>query len=352
MINAICSELFLRQNEAKGSTLQTIYLGGGTPTVLSFNELQQLFNTIHRCYNVSATAEITIEANPDDFFKDREPEVFLAQLQSLGINRLSIGVQSFFEEDLQLMNRIHTALQVERLLPLASSYFDNITIDLIYGIPTMSNEQWLQNIEKALSFGIPHISAYALTVEEKTALYRFINVGKIPPIDDQLSYTHFQLLIDRLEREGFVQYEFSNFGKEGYFSKNNTAYWFGKPYMGIGPSAHSFNGSIRSWNIAHNIKYIKEIERGVLPNEEEVLTVNNQYNELIITRIRTRVGIDIEEVAVRFGTDYQKYLLQQAHKYLDEGLLQIIKNHLKVTRKGKFLSDGIASDLFRVDNFI
>ena len=352
MINAICSELFLRQNEAKGSTLQTIYLGGGTPTVLSFDELQQLFNTIHHCYNVSATAEITIEANPDDFFKDREPEVFLAQLQSLGINRLSIGVQSFFEQDLQLMNRIHTALQVERLLPLASSYFDNITIDLIYGIPTMSNEQWLQNIEKALSFGIPHISAYALTVEEKTALYRFINVGKIPPIDDQLSYTHFQLLIDRLEREGFVQYEFSNFGKEGYFSKNNTAYWFGKPYMGIGPSAHSFNGSIRSWNIAHNIKYIKEIERGVLPNDEEVLTVNNQYNELIITRIRTMVGIDIEEVAVRFGTDYQKYLLQQAHKYLDEGLLQITKNHLKVTRKGKFLSDGIASDLFRVDDFI
>ena len=352
MINAICSELFLRQNEAKGSTLQTIYLGGGTPTVLSFDELQQLFNTIHHCYNVSATAEITIEANPDDFFKDREPEVFLAQLQSLGINRLSIGVQSFFEEDLHLMNRIHTALQVERLLPLASSYFDNITIDLIYGIPTMSNEQWLQNIEKALSFGIPHISAYALTVEEKTALHRFISVGKIPPIDDQLSYTHFQLLIDRLEREGFVQYEFSNFGKEGYFSKNNTAYWFGKPYMGIGPSAHSFNGSIRSWNIAHNIKYIKEIERGVLPNEEEVLTVNNQYNELIITRIRTMVGIDIEEVAIRFGTDYQKYLLQQAHKYLDEGLLQITKNHLKFTRKGKFLSDGIASDLFRVDNFI
>ncbi len=352
MINAICSELFLRQNEAKDSTLQTIYLGGGTPTVLSFDELQQLFNTIHRCYNVSATAEITIEANPDDFFKDREPEVFLAQLQSLGINRLSIGVQSFFEEDLQLMNRIHTALQVEQLLPLASSYFDNITIDLIYGIPTMSNEQWLQNIEKALSFGIPHISAYALTVEEKTALHKFISVGKIPPIDDQLSYTHFQLLIDRLEREGFVQYEFSNFGKEGYFSKNNTAYWFGKPYMGIGPSAHSFNGSIRSWNIAHNIKYIKEIERGVLPNEEEVLTVNNQYNELIITRIRTMVGIDIEEVAVRFGTDYQKYLLQQAHKYLDEGLLQITKNHLKVTRKGKFLSDGIASDLFRVDDFI
>lgn len=352
MINAICSELFLRQNEAKGSTLQTIYLGGGTPTVLSFDELQQLFNTIHHCYNVSATAEITIEANPDDFFKDREPEVFLAQLQSLGINRLSIGVQSFFEEDLQLMNRIHTALQVEQLLPLASSYFDNITIDLIYGIPTMSNEQWLQNIEKALSFGIPHISAYALTVEEKTALHRFISVGKIPPIDDQLSYTHFQLLIDRLEREGFVQYEFSNFGKEGYFSKNNTAYWFGKSYMGIGPSAHSFNGNIRSWNIAHNIKYIKEIERGVLPNEEEVLTVNNQYNELIITRIRTMVGIDIEEVAVRFGTDYQKYLLQQAHKYLDEGLLQITKKHLKVTRKGKFLSDGIASDLFRVDDFI
>ena len=352
MVNALCKELILRKDEAINSELQTVYLGGGTPSILSYDELQQLFHTIFTYYKVSPSAEITLEANPDDFFRGSSPQQMLEQLRSLGINRLSLGVQSFFEEDLQLMNRVHSVAQVETLLQITPQYFDNITIDLIYGIPRMSKERWQENINKALSFDIPHISAYALTVEEKTALHRFISVGKIPPIDDQLSYTHFQLLIDRLEREGFVQYEFSNFGKEGYFSKNNTAYWFGKPYMGIGPSAHSFNGSIRSWNIAHNIKYIKEIERGVLPNEEEVLTVNNQYNELIITRIRTMVGIDIEEVAVRFGTDYQKYLLQQAHKYLDEGLLQITKNHLKVTRKGKFLSDGIASDLFRVDDFI
>jgi len=211
---------------------------------------------------------------------------------------------------------------------------------------------WQENINKALSFDIPHISAYALTVEEKTALHKFIATGKIPPINDEQAYTHFQILIDTLEKEGFIQYEFSNFGKEGYFSKNNTAYWFGKPYMGIGPSAHSFNGKERSWNITHNIKYIQQIQQGILPQEKEELTLNNRYNELIITRIRTMVGIDLEEVRIVFGDDYRQYLLQQAQKYLADELLTIEENHLKVTRKGKFLSDGIASDLFRVDDLI
>ena len=216
----------------------------------------------------------------------------------------------------------------------------------------MSNERWKENIYKALSFEIPHISAYALTVEEKTALHRFIATGKIPPIDDTQAYTHFYTLINILEKEGFIQYEFSNFGKEGYFSQNNTAYWFGKPYMGIGPSAHSFSGFKRSWNIAHNIKYIQQIQQGILPQEIEILTPDNRYNELIITRIRTMVGIDLEEVNNVFGKEYQQYLLTQAKKYISKGLLCIKENHLKVTKDGKFLSDGIASDLFRVDNLI
>ena len=350
MVNALCEELILRKGEAVGSELQTIYLGGGTPSILSYEELQQLFHTIFTHYKVNTTAEITLEANPDDFFRATSPEQFLEQLRSLGINRLSLGVQSFFEEDLRLMNRVHTVSQVETLLQIAQQYFNNITIDLIYGIPQMSEERWQENINKALSFNIPHISAYALTVEEKTALYKFIATGKIPPINDEQAYTHFQILIDTLEKEGFIQYEFSNFGKEGYFSKNNTAYWFSKPYMGIGPSAHSFNGKERSWNIVHNIKYIQQIQQEILPQEKEELTLNNRYNELIITRIRTMVGIDLEEVRTVFGEGYRQYLLQQAQKYLADELLVIEENHLKVTRKGRFLSDGIASDLFRVDD--
>ena len=349
MVAALCKELVMRQAEAAGTQLQTLYLGGGTPSILSNEELEQLFTTIRQHYTLSPTAEITLEANPDDFFRDTTPQQRLLALQQLGINRLSLGVQSFFAEDLQLMNRVHTTEQIETLLPLALHYFDNITIDLIYGIPTMSNERWQANISKALAFGVPHISAYALTVEEKTALHKFITTGKIPPIDDTLAYQHFVILVDRMEAEGLVQYEFSNFGKEGYFSQNNTAYWFGKPYMGIGPSAHSFNGSERSWNIAHNIKYIKQIQQGILPQEKEVLTPENKYNELIITRIRTMLGIDIDEVTLAFGKEYSNYMLQQAQKYLDEGLLLIEYNHLKVSKKAKFLSDGIAADLFKVD---
>ena len=349
MVAALCKELVMRQAEAAGTQLQTLYLGGGTPSILSNEELEQLFTTIRQHYTLSPTAEITLEANPDDFFRDTTPQQRLLALQQLGINRLSLGVQSFFAEDLQLMNRVHTTEQIEALLPLALHYFDNITIDLIYGIPTMSNERWQANISKALAFGVPHISAYALTVEEKTALHKFITTGKIPPIDDALAYQHFVILVDRMEAEGLVQYEFSNFGKEGYFSQNNTAYWFGKPYMGVGPSAHSFNGSERSWNIAHNIKYIKQIQQGILPQEKEVLTPENKYNELIITRIRTMVGIDIDEVTLAFGKEYSNYMLQQAQKYLDEGLLLIQDNHLKVSKKAKFLSDGIAADLFKVD---
>ena len=350
MVTAICKELELRKEEAEGTELQTIYLGGGTPSILSNEELAAIFNTIYLHYKISPFAEITLEANPDDFFRDTTPKERLLALQQLGINRLSLGVQSFFAEDLQLMNRIHTTEQIETLLPIALQYFDNITIDLIYGIPTMSNERWQKNIDKALDFGIPHISAYALTVEEKTALHKFIATGKIPPINDNLAYDHFITLIDKLETKKFVQYEFSNFGKEGYFSKNNTAYWFGKPYMGIGPSAHSFNGKERSWNIANNIKYLQQIlQEGKLPQEKEILSINNRYNELIITRIRTMIGINIDEVALNFGKEYKNYLLQQAQKYLEEEMLLIESNHLKVSKKGKFLSDGIAADLFRVD---
>ena len=349
MVEALCKELILRKDESTGSELQTVYFGGGTPSILTQGELQQLFETIYQHYKVSPEAEITLEANPDDFFKGHAPQEYLQTLKNLSVNRLSLGVQSFYEKDLRLMNRVHNTEQVAVLLPLVAKHFDNFTIDLIYGIPKMSTARWEANLRKALSFGVPHISAYALTVEERTALHSLIVKGKCPPVEDELALAHFQLMIDLLEAEGYIQYEFSNFGKEGYFSRNNTAYWFGKPYMGIGPSAHSFNGKERRWNIAHNIKYIQALQKEKLPFEKEELTLNNQYNELIITRIRTMVGIDLREVYTTFGEPYHAYLLQQASKYLYDGFLHIEDNHLKVTKAGKFLSDGIAADLFKVD---
>ncbi|WP_212922583.1 radical SAM family heme chaperone HemW [Capnocytophaga cynodegmi] len=350
MVSSICKELILRKQEASNSQLQTIYFGGGTPSILSFEELKTILQTIYENYNISPNAEVTLEANPDDFFRDSpSPTQLLSNLKQLGINRLSIGVQSFYEEDLRLMNRAHNATQAELLLLEAPKFFDNITIDLIYGIPNMTDERWQSNIHKALSFGVPHISAYALTIEPKTALHKFIALGKVPNVNEQQAHSHFVSMISILEKEGFIHYEFSNFGKEGYFSRNNTAYWFGKKYMGIGPSAHSFNGTERSWNIANNIKYIEQIQKGIIPAEKEILSQNDRYNELIITRIRTMIGISVEEVETTFGKKHADYLLLQAKKHITNGLLTINNKHLVTTTKGKFLSDGIATDLFIVD---
>lgn len=340
LVEALCHELVLRKNEIKG-TIETIYFGGGTPSLLTRNELEQIFKTIYEHYTVAKAIEITLEANPDDLTEEK-----IKQLADSPINRLSIGIQSFFEEDLKLMNRAHNAKESEDCLTLATRYFGNISLDLIYGIPEMSNERWLQNIEKALSFGIPHISSYALTVEPKTALDTFIKKGIVPPIDEELAEQHFYTLIDTLTRKGFVHYELSNFGKEGYFSKNNTAYWQGKPYLGIGPSAHSFDGKTRSWNVRNNTLYIKSIKKNQLPSETETLTTTDHYNEYIMTGLRTMWGVSINRVEKEFGAKYKEYLLQQAKKHLEDHLLYLDGDTLLITKKGKFLSDGVSSDLF------
>lgn len=340
LVNALCKELVLRKSELPG-TVETIYFGGGTPSLLTKEEINQIFKTIYEHYTVVEPAEVTLEANPDDLTSEK-----INQLADSPINRLSIGIQSFFEEDLKLMNRAHNAMEAEQCLTLASRYFDNISLDLIYGIPEMSNERWQQNIEKALSSGVPHISSYALTVEPKTALENFIKKGIVPPVDEALAEQHFHTLIDTLTRKGFVHYELSNFGKKGYFSKNNTAYWQGKSYLGIGPSAHSFNGKTRSWNVRNNSLYIKSIEKGELPLETETLTKTDRYNEYIMTGLRTMWGVSVTRVKTEFGEKYKEYLLQQAHKHLQEHLLFLDDDILLVTKKGKFLSDGISSDLF------
>ncbi len=342
MITAICNEIQLRRNELEANTtIQTIYFGGGTPSVLSIPELNTILDQVYKHYKVINNVEITIEANPDDLTEEK-----IIELSKSKVNRLSIGIQSFFEEDLTLMNRAHNAQEALQCLSLATKKFDNISIDLIYGIPDMTVERWKKNIEIALSFGVPHISCYALTVEPNTALPKLIEKGEIAPVDDELAQEHFKILIATLDQYGFDHYELSNFGKPDFYSQNNTAYWQGKHYIGIGPSAHSYNGKQRSWNINNNSKYIKALQQNIIPRDIEGLSTTDRYNEYVMTGLRTQWGVSIIRIEKEFGTKYKKYLLKQAQKHLEEHLLFLDGDTLLVTKKGKFLSDGIASDLF------
>lgn len=344
MVLALANEIALRRDELGGEIIETIYFGGGTPSVLTNEQLQFLLDAVYANHTVIANPEITLEANPDDLSLSRINELTNSQ-----INRLSIGVQSFFEEDLKMMNRAHNATQAVACLTEAVKHFDNITLDLIYGIPGMDNERWMRNVEKALSFGIPHISSYALTVEPKTALHTLVKKGIIAAPSDEAAHEQFLLLADRLEKEGFVHYELSNFGKPGYFSKNNTAYWLGKKYIGIGPSAHSYNGTHRSWNVANNNIYLKSLQENKLPLETEELTVTDRYNEYVMTGLRTIWGVDAKRVQADFGDQFSNYLLKEAAPFVQQGLLSFENNILKTTRDGKFLADGLASDLFFVN---
>lgn len=365
MVRALAKEIELRKDELGNITIETIYFGGGTPSVLLVEELEFLINSVYENFKVSQTPEISLEANPDDLIQDFSPRAtqrgstgssntpvndnVFQGYKSIGINRLSIGIQSFFEADLKLMNRAHNASEAEACIKEATKYFKNISIDLIYGIPGMSNQRWKQNIEKALEFGIPHISSYALTVEPKTALKTFIEKGVVEDVDDNKAQEQFMILIKTLEAENFIHYELSNFGKENFFSRNNSAYWQGKPYLGIGPSAHSFSGKERSWNIRNNVKYIKAIEEGIFPMERETLSLTDQYNEYVMTGLRTIWGISLEKVENDYGLQYKKYLLEQAEPLINEHLLYIDANKLLVAKKSKFLSDGIASKLFKLN---
>lgn len=348
LVNALCKELLLRKGELNG-TVETIYFGGGTPSLLSSEELQQIFETIYSNFKVSENPEITLEANPDDLTAARINELSNSRLPAgAGINRLSIGIQSFFEADLQLMNRAHNASEALESIKNAKQFFKNISIDLIYGIPGMGLARWKQNLDTALNLQVPHLSCYALTVEPRTALKKFIETGKVQPVDEEVAKQHYELLLSKTERAGYENYEFSNFGKPGYHSRNNTAYWEGKPYLGIGPSAHSFDGKSRSWNVANNTKYIKSLEASILPSEAEILSKTDRYNEYIMTALRTAKGVSLLKLEADFGPDFLKYFLEQAQPHLKSGLLELGNGTFRISRKGKFLGDGIASDLFMV----
>ena len=344
MIAALIKEIEIRKEELKNTVIETIYFGGGTPSVLSVNEIQQLIKAVYHNHKVVEHPEITLEANPDDLSEDK-----IIELSKSPINRLSIGVQSFFEKDLKLMNRAHNSEEAKKSLSLATQYFDNISVDLIYGIPDCTNKEWKQNIQIALSFGVPHISSYALTVEPKTALADFIKKGIIKNVDDDKAQEQFNILIDELTNANFVHYETSNFGKENFFSRNNSSYWLGKSYLGIGPSAHSFDGKQRSWNLRNNTKYIKSIQQNQLPIEREILSKKDRYNEYVMTGLRTIWGISLKKINTDFGNKYLVYLESQSKKYIEQELLYIENQVLKTTQKGKFLSDGIASDLFMLN---
>lgn len=342
LVNAICDELRLRRDELNG-IVETIYFGGGTPSLLSSEEIQQIFETLYANYTVSKYPEITLEANPDDLTPDR-----INELANSPINRLSIGVQSFFEEDLKLMNRAHNATEALKCIKEAKQFFENISIDLIYGIPGMSKERWIKNLETALELKVPHLSCYALTVEPRTALKKFIDKGIVPPVDEDVAKQHYGILLELTEKAGYDNYEFSNFGKLGFESRNNTAYWEGKPYLGIGPSAHSYDGTSRSWNVSNNTKYIKSIAAGELPLEREFLSKEDKYNEYIMTGLRTKKGISLKKIEEEFGVEFLDYLTEQASQHLKNEFLILENQNLKISKKAKFLGDGIASDLFKV----
>ncbi len=344
LINALITELKLRKHELENQTIETIYFGGGTPSLLTIGELQILINSVYENFNVALKPEITLEANPDDLTIQR-----IEELTNTPINRLSIGIQSFFDEDLKLMNRAHNAQEAKQCLEESTRLFDNITIDLIYGIPGLTNERWIENIETALSFNIPHISSYALTVEPRTALDAFIKKGTIQNVDDDLALEQFHILIEKLLASGFEHYEISNFGKLGFLSQHNTSYWQGKSYLGIGPSAHSFNGEQRSWNVRNNSIYINSLSHDVLPIEIETLTINDKYNERVMTGLRTVWGVSLGKIEQDFGKSFKDYFLEQSQKHFNEDLLYLDGDKVLVTKKGKFLSDGIASDLFKIN---
>ena len=341
MVLAIAKEIKMRKTEFENDVVETIYFGGGTPSRLQIADIRLLIDEVYKHYNLSGNPEITIEANPDDLSED-----YLIELSRIGINRLSIGIQSFFEEDLIMMNRAHNSEEAKKCLEIATQYFDNISVDLIYGIPNMSNQKWKENIDAVLSFGINHISSYALTVEPKTALKKLIETGKITSPKEEVAAEHFDILLETLEQNGFIHYELSNFGKENYFSKNNSSYWLGKKYIGIGPSAHSYNGENRSWNVSNNAIYLKSISENILPSETEILTQTDRYTEYIMTGLRTIWGVSLTKIENDFGEKYYSYLNQQSERFLKDNLLFIENNILKPTKKGKFLCDGIASDLF------
>ncbi len=345
MLRAMKTEIMLRKDELQKKALKSLYFGGGTPSILSVDEINSLVDEVLRYFSFEKDIEITLEANPDDLDKN-----FLKQLAGTPVNRLSIGTQSFFEEDLKLMNRAHTASEAEGSIKRAQDFgFENLSIDLIYGSPTSNLEIWKENLNKTIALEVPHISSYALTVEPKTALENWISKGKVKSPKEEEQNREFYYLSDFLKDNGFEHYEVSNFAKPGFYSRHNSAYWKYQEYLGIGPSAHSYNGfDVRSWNLANNQQYIKKLNEKLLAKEEEILSQEDQFNEMIMIGLRTIWGVDLTSLKNKFNDRFLEHFQSEIKPKIEEGILIIENDHLKIPEKHWFMADGIASDLFIV----
>lgn len=344
MVNAIVKEVGMRKSELPNVPLETVYFGGGTPSLLSDVDLGRIFEGINSHFDIRSNAEITLEANPDDLTPAK-----IKELRNSPVNRLSIGIQSFRDSDLKTMNRAHTADEAERSVKGSQDAgTTNITADLIYALPDQSLNDWRENIHKLIALDVPHISSYCLTVEPKTALAKFVRDGKIKSVPDETASDHFKVLTEETAKAGFEHYEISNFAKPGFIAGHNSSYWKGEPYLGVGPSAHSFNGTSRRWNVSNNISYLQAIYENKNAWQEEILTDKERYNEFVMTGLRTKWGVNVNRVEELFGSDFKKHLLSNADEHISLGRIQIENEVMTLTAEGKFLADGIASDLFMV----
>jgi putative oxygen-independent coproporphyrinogen III oxidase len=336
------SDRYRENNYLSDEKIETIYFGGGTPSLLQIEDCRLIIEKIKNEFSIYADAEITLEANPDDINEEN-----LSGWKEIGINRLSIGVQSFFEEDLRWMNRAHNASQAVECIELSlKKGFHNISVDLIYGMPLLTNEKWKQNVDKSVSFKIPHLSCYALTVEPKTPLQKFIQLGKVQDVNQDTQAFQFLLLMKWMEEAGYEHYEISNFAMPGYRSRHNSSYWQGKKYLGIGPSAHSFNGYSRQWNVSNNSIYIDSVNNNILPFEIETLTPMQQMNEYIMTSLRTAEGLNLNYIENKWGKDATAVIRKEGKRFINAGKIESENNMLKLTKEGKLLADGIASEFF------
>lgn len=337
LLQAILKEIHLRSEYLENEPVETVYVGGGTPSLLEISEISLLLDGIRNSFPVSEQAEITLEANPDDISKEK-----ITGWKEAGINRLSIGIQSFFQEDLLWMNRAHTEQQAKECLELSTMFFENITADLIYGHPLLTDDKWKENINTLLSFDIPHLSCYALTVEPKTPLQKMIREKKSDDVDPEIQAQQFLYLMDHLGKKGFEHYEISNFARPGFRSRHNASYWNGEKYLGLGPAAHSYNGHSRQWNVSNNNLYIESIQNEKIPFEKEILTDAQKLNEYIMTSLRTAEGVQLEKI----NTEERNRISTLAEKYIRSGKMKNNSNRLMLTREGKLFADGIAADLF------
>lgn len=332
----------MRKDYLEGEFITSIYFGGGTPSLIETSAIRNILDVIENNFTVVKDAEITLEANPDDLTGGK-----LHDLAEAFVNRLSIGAQSFSDSDLRFMNRTHTAADAVRAVKAAQDAgFSNISIDLIYGTPGMTTEQWKKNLDIAFTLDVPHLSCYCLTVEEKTKLFQLVRDKKVPDVNEDSATEHFSLLMDMAKQKGFEHYEISNFCRDEMYSKHNTSYWKREKYLGFGPSAHSFNGDSRQWNVSNISGYIESIGKEIIPCEKEILTASQKFNEYVMTSLRTQWGCDVKVITNEFGEKFEQHFLEKSKKYLQDKLMEQKENIFLLARKGKFFADRIAADIF------